>query len=232
MRSIAFGAVAVLSAAALSACAEAAPTTGGTPSEVSYQPSTGAAAKPGATTAGAGAKPTASTAAAKPAATTTAAKPKPVATKKKTPTSDLSQLVRLGIDINEGVLIDVADDGVDRWLQIGKKGVDFTGTTKTDSTMMSLKAAPVTARNRVLIKPPFWNEDLGDGYCVADTKGAPLKLEVCRTGRTQQIWTVVPAGDSGQFELKGRYGILRVDAGKLTTGGTGRTGLQTIPFAE
>ncbi|GLY02407.1 hypothetical protein [Actinoplanes sp. NBRC 101535] len=147
--------------------------------------------------------------------------------------SNLSRLKKLGITINAGVLIDVADDGKDRFLAVGKNGkVDFTGTGRTDTTMMSLQAAPVAAENRVVIKPPFWNEDLGAGYCVADTKGAPLKLETCETGKATQIFTVVPAGDSGQFELRGKYGILRVDDGKLTTSGKGRTGLQTIKYAQ
>ncbi|SNY25971.1 hypothetical protein [Paractinoplanes atraurantiacus] len=145
--------------------------------------------------------------------------------------SDLSALTRIGIDVDKGVVIDVADDGVDRFMQVGKNGVvDFTGTIHTDSTMMSLKAAPVSAKNRVVIKPPFWNEGAGAGSCVADTSGAALKLETCRSGDTAQIWQVVPAGDSGQFELKGAFGILSVDNGELTTGG-GRTGLQTVDFA-
>jgi hypothetical protein len=104
------------------------------------------------------------------------------------------------------VLIDVADDGQDRYLQIGTTSVDFTGTTKVDSTMMSLKAAPVRQRNRVLIKPLFWNEGLGKGSCVADTAGAGLTLETCETGRAAQVWQVRPAGDSGHFELHGVHG--------------------------
>ena len=147
--------------------------------------------------------------------------------------SDVSQLKRLGIDIGGSVLLDVADDGVDRFLQVGKnRVVDFTGTTRTDSTMMALQPAPVQARNRVVIKPPFWNEDLGAGSCVADTTGAPLQLETCRPGKASQVWQVVPAGDSGQFELRGAYGILHVDNGKLTTADSGRTGLQTLKFAR
>ncbi|MEV4348208.1 hypothetical protein AB0J83_27445 [Actinoplanes sp. NPDC049596] len=146
--------------------------------------------------------------------------------------SDLSQLRRIGVDIGAGMILDVADDGVDRWLQVGKNGVvDFTGTTRTDSTMMSFQPAPVAAKNRVVIKPPFWNEDTGAGSCVADTAGAPLKLETCSPGKAAQIWQVVPAGDSGQFELRGAFGILRVEDGKLTTAASGRTGLQTLDFA-
>jgi hypothetical protein len=147
--------------------------------------------------------------------------------------SDLSQLKKIGIDIDGGVLIDVADDGVDRYLAVGRNSVvDFTGTGRTDNTMMALKAAPVSARNRVLIKPPFYNEEPGDGYCVADTPQAPLKLETCRTGEAAQVWRVVPEGDSGQFSLHGRYGVIRVDDGRITTGDSGRIGLQTIPFAR
>jgi hypothetical protein len=146
--------------------------------------------------------------------------------------SDLSQLKALGIDVEVGVILDVADDGVDRFLQVGRNGVvDFTGTTRTDSTMMSLKPAPVAAKNRVTIKPPFWNEDTGAGSCVADTAGAALKLETCRTGRSAQIWQVVPAGDSGQFELRGAHGVLHVEDGRLITADSGRTGLQTLDFA-
>ena len=207
MRSFAFGTAALISLAALSACADATPSAGGTPSVVSYLPSSSAPA----------------TSSAAPAESSGRAKPV---------VSDLSQLKSLGIHLNEGVLIDVADDGQARWLQIRKSGVDFTGTAKTDSTMMSLQAAPVRQPNRVLIKPPFWNEDLGPGSCVADTAGAALKLETCKAGRAAQVWEVRPAGDSGQFELHGTHGVVRVDQGKITTSGTGRTGLQTVPFAN
>jgi hypothetical protein len=227
MRSFVFGTVALVSAAALSACGNAAPTAGGAPSVVAYQ--TPSATPSASASAGKSAAPTG-----KPGAPTgkPGAPSKTAAARKAAATSDVSQLKRLGIDLNEGVLIDVADDGKARWLQIGKTGVDFTGTTKTDSTMMSLKAAPVSQKNRVLIKPPFWNEDLGPGSCVADTAGAALKLETCASGKPAQVWTVVPAGDSGQFELRGTYGIIRVENGKITTGTGGRTGLQTIPFAK
>jgi hypothetical protein len=227
MRSITLGVAAVVSTLALSACANGSPTAGApapAPTSENAAAATGTSATPEATTSP-DAEPTEDASGTKPAPSRTTAKPKPV-------TSDLSQLKSFGIDLFEGVLIDVADDGEDRYLQIGKNSVDFTGTSKIDSTMMSLKAAPVREKNRVLIQPPFWNEDLGAGHCVADTTGAPLKLEVCKTGRAAQIWEVRPAGDSGQFELHGIHGVVRVDNGKITTGGTGRTGLQTIPFAD
>jgi hypothetical protein len=220
MRSLVFGAAAVLSAVTLSACANTAPAASGATSPV---PMTPVAAAPAASSKAAA--PAASSKAA-----TAAAQPKPKPTK--APLSDLSQLERLGIDVEKSVLIDVADDGEDRWLNVAKNGVDFTGTARTDNTMMFLAAAPVAAKNKVLIKPPFYNEDLGAGYCVADTRGAPLKLENCQAGRKQQIFTMVPAGDSGQFELHGMYGVIRVDNGKITTSGEGRTGLQTILYAN
>ena len=208
-----------IAAATLAACADSPPVAGGPPPSTvaSAAPATGASVGP--STASTPAEPVASPS----ASASASASAKPVA-------SDLSRLKRLGIDLGEGVLIDVADDGQARYLQVGRGGVDFTGTTRTDSTMMALKAAPVRQRNRVLIKPPFWNEDLGAGSCVADTPGAALKLETCVPGRAAQVWEVRPAGDSGQFELYGIHGVIRVDQGKITTGGAGRTGLQTVPF--
>ncbi|MFI7605195.1 hypothetical protein ACIBTV_08725 [Micromonospora sp. NPDC049366] len=147
--------------------------------------------------------------------------------------SDVSQLRRLGIALDAGVLIDVADDGVDRWLEVARDGsVDFTGSERTGTTMMSLTAAPVAERNRVLLKPLFWSEEAGAGYCVVNTAGAALRLEECVTGHAAQLWEVIPAGDSGQFELRGAHGILRVEDGRLTTGASGRTGLQTLTYAD
>lgn len=145
-----------------------------------------------------------------------------------TATSDVSQLRRIGIDLETGVLIDVADDGEDRWMQVGPDDVvDFTGTAKDESTQMSLRPAPVTARNRVTIAPPA-----RPGWCVADTPDEPLVLQPCRDGEPAQTWRVVPAGDSGQFQLEGRYGILTVDGRLVPAGQTGWTGLQTIPFTR
>ncbi|BEL03943.1 hypothetical protein Q0Z83_021340 [Actinoplanes sichuanensis] len=217
MRYLVFGAL--LSAVTLSACAN------GTPAPKEPAAAKAPASAPAPASAGAKATATAETG----AKATAEAGAKTAA---KAPVSDLSQLKKLGIDVQKSVLIDVADDGVDRWLNIGANGVDFTGAARTDNTMMFLAPAPVSAKNKVLIKPPFYNEDLGSGYCVADTKGAPLKLETCDTKRKQQIFTMVPAGDSGQFELHGMYGVIRVHNGKITTSGTGRTGLQTILYAN
>lgn len=165
------------------------------------------------------------------AATTAPAKARP---KDKAPTtSDLSALRSTGIKSGGSILIDVADDGVDRFLSVGKAGVvDFTGTTRTDDTMMSLQPAAVSAPNRVVIVPPFYNEEAGDGYCVADTAGAPLKLEDCKPGKASQVFRVALAGDSGQFELHGAYGVIRVDGSRITADGNGRTGLQVLPFAN
>jgi hypothetical protein len=152
--------------------------------------------------------------------------------------SDVSQLETLGIDLNVGVLVDVADDGLDRYMEVRRNGVvDFTGTERTDNTMMALKPAQVrkrdeASRNRVVIAPPFYNEDLGRGYCVADTAPGVLKLATCVPGSAAQTWQVIPAGDSGQFELHGPKTAIRVHNGRITTGSEGYVGLQTIKFAE
>jgi hypothetical protein len=140
--------------------------------------------------------------------------------------SNVTQLRSLGVDLQTGVLIDVADDGEDRWMQAGTGNVvDFTGSAKDDTTEMSLQPAPVTGQNRVLIIPVAQS-----GMCVTDTPQAPLTLQPCKDGADAQIWRVVPAGDSGQFELEGRYGILKVDQKLVGTDQSGRTGLQTVKF--
>ena len=140
--------------------------------------------------------------------------------------STVTQLRELGIDLEADVLIDVADDGVDRWLQIGANdGVDFTGAAKDDTTRMALVPAPVKAENRVVIAPPA-----RPGFCVAATPQPPLALQPCRDGDEAQTWRVVPAGDSGQFSLEGPYGELTVDGVLLPPGQSGRIGLQTLRF--
>ncbi|MFC3499604.1 hypothetical protein ACFOOK_01130 [Micromonospora krabiensis] len=140
-------------------------------------------------------------------------------------TSDVSQLRQLGVDLQTGVLIDAADDGVDRWMQFRDDAtVDFTGTAKDSSTEMVLHPAPTTAVNSVQIVPKAFGNQ-----CVAATQAPPLKLVPCEVNDASQVWRVVPAGDSGQFELEGAYGILRVDGGLITTS-SGYSGLQTIRF--
>ncbi|GGL11452.1 hypothetical protein [Mangrovihabitans endophyticus] len=174
-----------------------------------------------------------------PPATTTATSPagppeqtstsKPAASG--TVASDLSQLRRLGIDLDVSVLIDVADDGADYFMEVGSGGgVDFTGTGKSDATRMLLKAAQVTEKteetnNRVVIAPPAY-----DGSCVADSAPGDLRLAACDDAAENQVWRVVPGGDSGQFELQGAHTVVSVEGDHLVAGSQGRIGLQTIRF--
>ena len=137
------------------------------------------------------------------------------------PTSDLAGLVPFGIDIGTGVLIDIAGDGRDRFLRVGRDGVaDFGGTSRQDSTLMVLHPAATTAAGRVVITAPRWNPDLGGGYCVGQAAALALSVRPCRPGDPNQIWHVVLVGNDGQFRLVGRYGNVT------------RDGLQTVPFSE
>ncbi|WP_433789109.1 hypothetical protein [Actinoplanes sp. CA-252034] len=142
-------------------------------------------------------------------------------------TSNVTRLRQLGVDLEKSVLIDVADDGIDLWLAVGTDDVvDFTGTARDASTEMSLLPAPVTARDRVIIVPAA-----RPGWCVTDTSGIPLALQPCRNGEPTQTWQVIPAGDSGQINLSGPDGELRVDEnGLVPATESGRTGLQTLLF--
>jgi hypothetical protein len=139
-----------------------------------------------------------------------------------TAASVVGGLATYGVDVGPGVLIDVAGDGRDRFLRARRNGVaDFGGTGRNNSTLMVLRPAATRAAGRVVINAPRWDPELGDGYCVAQSSGPALLVQPCRPGAPNQIWHVVPVGDSGQFRLDGRYGAVRVD---------GRTGLQTVPF--
>ncbi len=167
-----------------------------------------------------------------PASTTNAA------AAKKLVKSNVHQLREIGVTIGDSVLIDVADDGLNRYLAVGRKGrVNFTGTKRGENTQMSLEAAWVTkkakpAKNRVVIKPDWYNEDLGPGQCVTDVRKGVLKLQNCKKGKINQAFKLTPAGDSGQFEMKGAHTQIRVNKGKITIRSNGYTGLQTINFAR
>ncbi|GAB1690855.1 hypothetical protein KRM28CT15_26580 [Krasilnikovia sp. M28-CT-15] len=56
------------------------------------------------------------------------------------------------------------------------------------------------------------------GMCVTDTRQLPLALEPCKDGNRAQVWQVAPAGDSGQFELQGRYGTVKGRPGRAASG--------------
>ncbi len=150
-----------------------------------------------------------------------------------TTTSDVTQLEELGVHVGDSVLIDAPDDGVDRYLEVAEDGsVDFTGVGRTDTTMMAFKPAELPPEeaetdNRVVIAPPFWNEGLGAGSCVADVAPGQLQLATCAPGAVEQIWHVLPVGESGQFELHGASTQVHVDNGELVTDG-GHPGLSTV----
>ncbi|MDR7278892.1 hypothetical protein [Catenuloplanes atrovinosus] len=148
--------------------------------------------------------------------------------------SDVSQLEDAGIVIGEPVVIDVADDDRNSFLEIRLRGaLEFTGTERNENTMMTLRPAETEEANSVVIGPPLWSENPGEDYCAADSPFRLVKLEVCVPGRAEHSWRVVPAGDTGLFELHGRWKVITVDdQGLITTGAEGRTGLRTVPFVE
>ncbi|GAA1651440.1 hypothetical protein [Actinoplanes couchii] len=140
-------------------------------------------------------------------------------------TSNVDQIRQIGVDLDKGVLIDVADAGTGLGLAVGPGDVvDFTGSAGAATAEMSLIPAPVKAANRVIIVPVARL-----GWCVTDTGGVPLSLQPCREGAATQTWRVAAHGDSGAFNLIGPSGEIRGDeTGMVATGGF--TGLQTKPF--
>jgi hypothetical protein len=154
---------------------------------------------------------------------------------KKTVTSDVSVLSQLGVIFNKRVVLDLADDGEDRYLNVRADGVNFTGTTMSNSSMMSLVPAPVRRRteenaNQVLLKPPFYRSETGPDSCITDTAAGVLAMLECKAGAAEQVWQLFPAGDSGLFEMRGVHTQIRVNNGRITTNGDGSAALQTLPY--
>jgi hypothetical protein len=83
-----------------------------------------------------------------------------------------------------------------------------------------------------VIKPDWYNEDLGPAQCVTDVKKGVLKLKDCKKGASNQAFKLTPFGDAGAFEMIGRYTHIEVKDGKITTKDDGFVGLQTIDFVE
>jgi hypothetical protein len=171
---------------------------------------------------------------------TTKARTPSAATTRAAVLSDVSELVRGGVDINKDVLVKVPDDGDRTYLNVGHNGaVDFKGTGRSETTEWVLTPAKVAKRtsatkNRVVIMPSLWDDDAGPGSCLTDAPHAALAVKECRPGDASQTWHVVFAGDSGVFELHGRYTLVRELDGKIISGSTGPgyTGLETLPFAQ
>lgn len=132
------------------------------------------------------------------------------AAKKKLVKSNVSQLRKAGVTIGEPVLIDVADDGLNRYLSVKANSdgvVDFSGKRRTENTQMTMTPAWVAktskpAKNRVVIKPDWYNEDLGPGQCVTDVSNGQLELQNCKKGKANQTFKLTLEGDSGQFSMK------------------------------
>jgi hypothetical protein len=154
--------------------------------------------------------------------------------KKKLVKSNVSEMRDLGVIIGEPVLIDVTDDGLNRYLAVGKKGrVNFTGKRRNTNTQMTLMPAYAAkpAKNRVTIMPDWYNEDLGPAQCVTDVRKGVLQLRDCKKGAANQRFKLVPFGDAGAFEMSGKHTHIMVDNGKITSK-NGYVGLQTIDFVR
>ena len=110
--------------------------------------------------------------------------------------------------------------------------MNFAGTAVTDSTRMTLRPAKVRKRteenrNRVIIVASPVAAGSGPESCVTDERKGVLRMRPCRPGDAEQSWRLVPAGDSGLFELFGAHTAPRVDEGKLVEEG-GWSAFQTL----
>jgi len=147
--------------------------------------------------------------------------------------ANLSQLKGFAIDLGVPVVITTTlDAGAEHHLKAQPDGsVDFTGTAPTESTRMTLRPAKVRKRteenrNHVVIVASPAAAASGPESCVTDERQGVLKMRPCRPGDANQSWRLVPAGDSGLFELTGAHTAVQVDNGKIVKDG-GWTAFQT-----
>jgi hypothetical protein len=178
------------------------------------------------------------------AAPTTEASPAPVAspsrsaapatTGPKLVDANVSQLKSYAIDLGVPVVVTTsADAGAEYHLDAQPDGsVDFSGTAVTETTRMTLRPAKVRKRtdknkNHVLIVASPVAAGSAPESCLTDEREGVLRMQPCRPGDAGQSWHLVPAGDSGLFELAGAHTAVRVDEGEIVEEG-GWSALQTI----
>lgn len=140
--------------------------------------------------------------------------------------ADLSQLKNYDLDLGVPVVITTSlDAGPAHYLGAQPDGsVDLSGTAVTESTRMKLKPAKVRKRteetmNRIVIVAAPVVAASGPELCVTDIRRTVLAMRPCRPGATDQAWRLVPAGDSGLFELEGRHTAIEYDDGKIVKEG-------------
>jgi hypothetical protein len=157
----------------------------------------------------------------------------PAATGPKLVDADLSELKSYAIDLGVPVVITTTlDAGPKHYLDAQPDGsVDLSGTAVTESSRMKLLPAKVRKRTEktknhvVIVAAPVAASSEPDS-CVTDVRKAVLAMRPCRPGDAEQSWRLVPAGDSGLFELEGAHTTVRFEDGKLVKKG-GWSALET-----
>ena len=145
----------------------------------------------------------------------------------------MADLKGLSVDIGVPVVITTLDSGQERYLGARPDGsVHFNGSAVTENTRMTLRPAKVRKRteenrNHVMIVATPVAEGSGPESCVTDERERVLRMKPCRPGDAEQAWRLVPAGDSGLFEMRGAHTAIQFDdAGELVEE-DGWTALQT-----
>ncbi|MET3424663.1 serine/threonine protein kinase [Actinoplanes tereljensis] len=140
--------------------------------------------------------------------------------------ANVSALKSYAIDLGVPVVITTSlDAGAEYHLDAHPDGtVDFTGTAVTETTRMTLKPAKVRKRtndnqNHVIIVASPAAGTSGPESCVTDERKGILRMQPCRPGDVTQSWHLIPAGDSGLFELTGAHTAVQVDRGQIVEDG-------------
>jgi eukaryotic-like serine/threonine-protein kinase len=140
--------------------------------------------------------------------------------------ADLSELKYYDLALGVPVVITTSlDAGTEYYLDAQPDGsVDVNGTAPTESSRMTLKPARVRKRtedtkNTVVIVASPAAATSETESCVTEIRKAVLAMQPCRPGDAEQAWRLVPAGDSGLFELFGRRSEIRYTDGKIRPDG-------------
>lgn len=143
---------------------------------------------------------------------------------KKAPRSNLSELRKYGFPVTKMSTLFSPAQRKGAYLTFRPNmSVDFSATKVTQDNQLAFLPAKTSRKNTVNILASAYSEGKY-AHCLTNTRKDKLILSVCRAGNKAQEFRITWQGDSGLFAVTGKYGQLKFNGGKATTGAKGYNG--------